>query len=266
LRIARISTRTKRHRAVLAVELLLSTKLGRTTRRGPLLRLTTPRSPIRMESLMVGTRASDAAVLHWVKCMTAGVRVRVRRRRARRLETKMRRHHPAGWESPVLLCGAGASALAGKVRDAGHGAELLLGRVEHHLLERPLRQLLLLLVGGLARKEAMLAKRGLLGKVRVAVERTWRRAGRRVRPLELLGMRILRGERVLAGRSEGLAGEGALASRSGHAGRVHRVLREREGHGWRYEKTRLTGCHYGVPARGVVDRREGQRSETDAGD
>jgi hypothetical protein len=238
-------TCVERDGSILAIELLLRSgaKLGGAGRSRPLLlRLllswwARARPPVRMEPLMIGARrSSDAAILHRVHCVATGVRVRVRRGCARWLETEVRGHHRAWREASVLLSGAGACALATtKVGYAGHGAELLLlSRVEHHLLERPLSKLLLLLVGSLAGKVALLAKLLLLGKVWVSVKGALGRGGG-MGPLELLllllGVLVLRGKSVLVGRCERLARQGAFSRRGGHAGRVHGgVLGDREGH------------------------------------
>lgn len=105
---------------------------------------------------------------------------------------------------------------------------LLLLRIEHHLLERPLgKLLLLLLVGGLGRKVALLAELGR--KVRVSIVRSWRGCARVLWPLCMVGVWLSR-KCVLRGRRERLAGERALAGRGRHRGRVHRVLGERQGH------------------------------------
>lgn len=121
---------------------------------------------------------------------------------------------------------AGSRALApAKVGDTGHGTELLLlGRVEHHLLERPLgKLLLLLLVRRLLGEVALLTKLRLLGKVRVAVKGATRRGRRGMGPLELLlllllWVLVLRGKSVLVRCCERLTRQSAFSSRGRDAG------------------------------------------------
>lgn len=176
---------------------------------------------------MVSARAATkTTVLHRVHGVATRVRVRVGRWGARGLEAKMRGHHRARREGNILLARAGSRALAtAKVGNTGHGTKLLLlGRVEHHLLERPLgKLLLLLLVSGLLGEVALLTKLRLLGKVRVTVKGATGRGGRGMGPLELLlllllRVLVLRGKSVLVRGCEGLTRQSAFSSRGRNAG------------------------------------------------
>ena len=142
------------------------------------------------------------------------------------MEPKMWGHHRARREGNILLARARSRALApAKVGHTGHSAKLLLlRRVEHHLLERPLGKLLLLLLIGSLGEVPLLTKLRLLGKVRGAIIGTTRRSGRCMRPLELLLLLLLLWVLVLLWKSvlvrscKWLSRQSAFSSRCGDAG------------------------------------------------
>lgn len=262
-----ISLRRKRTLELAHVAKLLSSRGGALLRRhGP---CASAWPSVRMEALMVGTRSpADAAVLHLMDRVAARLGVRMRRWRARRLETQMGRDH--GRKTPVLLPSARSGALATKVGHPRHRAQLLLlSRVEHHLLERPLRKLLLLLLVGRLRKVALLVRLLLVVGVVVLVRR-----------IRKLGLRLVRKRLLLHHRWRR---RGGLPGRLGEGRRLHRS--ERRGHcdsqrgtppkhtthctrHWKYDKRQLNNkygtknCVSGRRASpGRVQRRVGCRRD-----